>query len=142
MINLEKLLSDIQEWIKTDNEIKNALIRINNQKSDLEKEAERMQRERVRKVKLPLRLVIHQKYVFDDLNNPEELERHRQAIKAYNKDVDAYNKLLDKDKRMVNEIAQQIKALTYEQYQDAMNGQGTLEEFNKLKNTWRVGRVG
>lgn len=139
MINLDKLLNDIQEWIKTNNEMKNALIRINNQKKCLEKETERMQHERVYKVKLPLRLVIHQKYAFDDVSNPEELERHRQAINAYNKDVEAYNKLLDKDKRMVNEVAKQIKALTFEQYQDAMEGQGTIKEFNKLKNTWRVG---
>lgn len=139
MINLDELLSNLQEWIKTDRELDNTLIRLNNLKSYLDKETERMQRERTYKVRLPLRLVIHQKYAFDDVSNPEELERHRQAINAYNKDVEVYNKLLDKDKRMVNEVAKQIKALTFEQYQDAMEGQGTIKEFNKLKNTWRVG---
>lgn len=139
MINLDELLSNLQEWIKTDRELDNTLIRLNNLKSYLDEETERMQRERTYKVRLPLRLVIHQKYAFDDVSNPEELERHRQAINAYNKDVEVYNKLLDKDKRMVNEVAKQIKALTFEQYQDAMEGQGTIKEFNKLKNTWRVG---
>ena len=88
-----------------------------------------------------MRLIIHQKYAFDDVSNPQELERYKQAIDAYNKDVATYNKLLDKDKYLINKISEQIKALTFEQYQDAMDGQGTIKEFNKLKNTWRVGRV-
>lgn len=62
MINLDELLSDLQEWIKTDCELDNTLIRLNNLKSYLDEETERMQRERIHKVKLPLRLVIHQKY--------------------------------------------------------------------------------
>lgn len=139
MINLDKLLSDLKEWSETDCKLNNILIRLNNLKSYLDEETERMQRERTYKIRVPLRLVIRQKYVFDDVSNPEELERHRQAINVYNKDVETYNKLLDKDKRMVNEITKQINKLTFEQFQDAMNGQGTLEEFNKLKNTWRVG---
>lgn len=138
MINLDELLSDLQEWIKTDRELDNTLIRLNNLKKYLDEETERMQRERIHKVKLPLRLVIHQKYLFDDVSNTEELKQYKQAINTYNKDVDTYNKLLDKDKYLVNEISEQIKALTFEQYQDAMNGQGTLEGFNKLKNTWCI----
>lgn len=138
MINLDKLLINLQEWIKTDRELDNTLIRLNNLKSYLDEETERMQRERIHKVKLPLRLVIHQKYLFDDVSNTEELKQYKQAINTYNKDVDTYNKLLDKDKYLVNEISEQIKGLTFEQYQDAMNGQGTLEGFNKLKNTWCI----
>ena len=62
MINLDELLSNLQEWIKTDCELDNTLIRLNNLKSYLDEETERMQCERIHKVKLPLRLVIHQKY--------------------------------------------------------------------------------
>ena len=67
------------------------------------------------------------------------MKQYKQAINTYNKDVDTYNKLLDKDKYLVNEISKQIKALTFEQYQDAMNGQGTFEEFKELKNVWCIG---
>ena len=102
MINLDELLSDLKEWIKTDCKLNNTLIRLNNLKSYLDEETERMQRERTYKIKLPLRLFIHQKYLFDDVNNLEELEQYKQAIDTYNKDVATYNKLLDKDKHLIN----------------------------------------
>lgn len=132
MVNL--ILKNLLEYNTLGGQLLNAYKRVNNLQAYLDKELEKLQRERTYKLKFPLNLIFR-KTIFDDVSDPEEIESYNETIAVYNEELKHAKDLANERKRLKHKLKTMIAVLDFEELEQAfLEGGSTKEKAKKTYN--------
>lgn len=131
MVNL--ILKNLLEYNTLGGQLLNAYKRVNNLQAYLDKELEKLQRERTYKLKFPLNLIFR-KTIFDDVSDPEEIESYNETIAVYNEELKHAKDLANERKRLKHKLKTMIAVLDFEELEQAFLEGGSTKE--KAKETY------
>lgn len=131
MVNL--ILKNLLEYNTLGGQLLNAYKRVNNLQAYLDKELEKLKRERTYKLKFPLNLILR-KPIFDDVSDPEEIESYNETIAVYNEELKHAKDLANERKRLKHKLKTMIAVLDFEELEQAFLEGGSTKE--KAKETY------
>lgn len=133
MVNL--ILKNLLEYNTLGGQLLNAYKRVNNLQAYLDKELEKLKRERTYKLKFPLNLIFR-KSIFDDVSDPEEIESYNETITVYNEELKHAKDLANERKRLKHKLKTMIAVLEFEELEQAFLEGGSTKE--KAKETYNA----